>query len=91
MTFQETAIRAARAVVARSAKLSFHLVKTSVQSLLVSKKSYLKKTFALPLLGLLAFTGCASVHGTSDNNDPANNQVANYIDQKDSSTISCCR
>src|SRR5246500_3263950 len=31
MTFQETAIRAARAVVAHSAKLSFHLVKRSFQ------------------------------------------------------------
>ncbi len=31
MTFQETAIRAARAVVAHSTKLSFHLVKRSVQ------------------------------------------------------------
>ena len=91
MTFQETATRAARAVVTDSAKFSFHLVKTSVQSLVVNKKSYLKTTFALPLLGLLAFTGCADVRGTSDNNNPAKNQVANYIDQKDSSTISCCR
>jgi hypothetical protein len=60
-------------------------------SLLLNKKCYLKTALALPLLGLLAFTGCASLDGNNDNHDPANNQAATYIYQKDSSTISCCR
>jgi AhpD family alkylhydroperoxidase len=60
-------------------------------AVLLNRKCYLKMAFALALLGLLAFTGCASVRGTSDNNNPANNHVATYIDQKDSSPVSCCR
>jgi hypothetical protein len=58
----------------------------------LTQMNYTVKTaLALPLLGLLAFTGCASLDGTTDNHNPANNQVATYLYQRDSSTISCCR
>jgi hypothetical protein len=47
-----------------------------MQYLLFNKKCYLKTA-----LGLLAFTGCASFHGTADNHNPTNNKVATYMTQ----------
>ena len=45
------------------------------------KKCYLKTAFGLPLLGLLAFTGCASFDGTAGDHNPTNNKVATYMTQ----------
>jgi hypothetical protein len=52
-----------------------------MQYLLFNKKCYQKTALGLPLLGLLAFTGCASFHGTADNHNPTNNKVATYMTQ----------
>src|SRR5260370_21941979 len=50
-------------------------------SLLFNRKCYLKTALGLPLLGLLAFTGCASFDGTTDNHNLTNNKVATYMNQ----------
>jgi hypothetical protein len=50
-------------------------------SLFFKKRCNLKTAFGLPLLGLLAFTGCASFDGTTDNHNSTNNKVATYMTQ----------
>src|SRR5246500_3768096 len=63
MTFQETAIRAARAVVAHSAKLSFHLGKRSVQ--FTEDRSFLANFSRAKLSCLSALTILALVPAAS--------------------------
>jgi uncharacterized membrane protein YebE (DUF533 family) len=49
--------------------------------LLLNNKSYLRVAAILPMLGLLAFTGCANLAGTADNQNQRTNRVATYMEQ----------
>jgi hypothetical protein len=35
---------------------------------------------ALPVLGMLAFTGCSSISGTAESQQPMTNHVASYLE-----------
>jgi hypothetical protein len=47
--------------------------------LLLNNKRYLWVTPILPMLGLLAFSGCANLDGTAENQNAGNNRVAAYM------------
>jgi hypothetical protein len=50
-------------------------------SVLLNKKSYLRIALLVPALGLLAFTGCASIDGTAQGQWPTDNRVGTYMEQ----------
>jgi hypothetical protein len=50
-------------------------------AVLLNHKSYLRAASILPMLGLLALTGCASLSGTAENQNPPRNRVATYAEQ----------
>lgn len=49
---------------------------------LLNAKHYLQAAMILPVLGILAFTGCSSVGGTADRQQATTNRVATYLEQK---------
>jgi hypothetical protein len=46
-----------------------------------NNKRYLWVTPILPMLGLLAFTGCANLGGTAENQNGRNDRAAAYMEQ----------
>jgi hypothetical protein len=49
--------------------------------ILINKKYYLRASLMLPVICLLAFTGCANLRGTSGNQTATTNRVATYLEQ----------
>lgn len=49
--------------------------------LLLNNKSYLRVAAILPTLGLVAFTGCANLGGTAENQNQHTNRVAAFMEQ----------
>ena len=46
----------------------------------VINKYYLQVAMALPVLGMLAFTGCSSMSGTAESQQPITNHLASYLE-----------
>jgi hypothetical protein len=44
-------------------------------------KYYLQAAMALPVLGILAFTGCSSIDGTAGTPQPTTGRVTSYLEQ----------
>ena len=55
---------------------------------LISKTQYLRAILMLPMMGLLAFTGCANLGGTAANQMGPTKQAAAYLEQAQDRTIS---
>ena len=46
-----------------------------------NSRHYLTTALMLPVIGLLAFTGCSSIDGTAQNQMAPKNHVAAYLEQ----------
>jgi hypothetical protein len=53
-----------------------------------SKTQYLRAILMLPIMGLLAFTGCANLGGTATNQTGTTKQAAAYLEQAQDRTVS---
>ena len=56
-------------------------------SKLISQPKYLQAIVILPIIGLLAFTGCANLAGTAGNRAVTTNQAATYLEQRQDATL----
>jgi hypothetical protein len=53
----------------------------------INKTDYLRAIVILPIIGLLAFTGCANLEGTAGHQTVATQQVAAYLEQPQDRTL----
>jgi hypothetical protein len=53
---------------------------------LISKTHYPRAFVMLPIIGLLAFTGCANLDGTAGHQTAATKRVAAYLEQRQETT-----
>jgi hypothetical protein len=49
--------------------------------LFLNQESYLRFAVALPALGFVVFTGCASIEGTAQDRNLTNARVVTYMEQ----------
>jgi hypothetical protein len=50
--------------------------------LLLNNKYYLQAAMILPVIGILAFTGCSSIDGTVERQQATTNRVGTYLEHK---------
>ena len=56
-------------------------------SKLISETKNLRAIVILPIIGLLAFTGCANLQGTAGNQTVTTKQAAAYLEQRQEPTL----
>jgi len=56
-------------------------------SKLISKTHYLRTIVILPIIGLVALTGCANLDGTAGHRTVTTNQAAAYLEQRQERTV----
>jgi len=54
---------------------------------LISKTQYLRTILMMPIMGLLALTGCANLGGTAANQMGTTKQAAAYLEQVQDRTV----
>lgn len=52
-------------------------------SKLIRETKYLRAIVILPIIGLLAFSGCANLEGTAGNQAGTTNHTATYLEQQE--------
>lgn len=57
------------------------LGKGGMKTNILNVRRYFNLVAALPAIGLLMFTGCSGIDGTSQNRSMTNNRVATYMEQ----------
>jgi hypothetical protein len=62
-------------------KAANHILKTMKNPPQLINKYYFQAALALPLLGILAFSGCSSVGGTAGSQESTTNRAAIYLQQ----------
>jgi hypothetical protein len=50
--------------------------------ILIDKKNYLRAILLVPVMGVVAFTGCSSISGTASNRTATTNPVSAYLENK---------
>jgi hypothetical protein len=50
--------------------------------ILINQKNYLRAILLVPVMGVVAFTGCSSISGTAANGTATTNRVAAYLENK---------
>jgi hypothetical protein len=53
----------------------------------ISETHYLRAIVMLPMIGLLAFTGCANLDGMAGHQTAPTNRVAAYLEQRQETTV----
>lgn len=56
-------------------------------SKLISQPKYLQAIVILPIIGLLAFSGCANLEGTAGHQTATTKQAAAYLEQRQETTL----
>ena len=56
-------------------------------SKLISQPKYLQAIVTLPIIGLLAFTGCANLGSTAEHQAVTTNHAATYLEQMQDRTL----
>jgi hypothetical protein len=56
-------------------------------SKLISQPKYLQAIVILPIIGLLAFTGCANLEGTAGHQTATTQRAAAYLEQPQERTL----
>jgi len=56
--------------------------------IMIAKKNSLRVALLLPLAGLVAFSGCSSIDGTTANQSVTKNRVAAFMEQTPEKTAS---
>lgn len=56
-------------------------------SKLINKTNYLRAIVIFPIIGLLAFTGCANLEGTAGHQTATTNRTAAYLEQPQDRTL----